>query len=344
MSKRRRFRRSLVVLTLLLILIGGAWTAVWFVVAGRVAGALAAWEAQARAAGFTIRHDPPVKTGWPMAAGIRLAHFSISGGRAYLPGGFSWAAGQVTVARDIRHLDVVFIGVDSRQLLQLAARPAIAFQAKRMMAEAELLPGGGFGLIQAHATGILAAWPVRGAAPLPVAIANMAAAVRMDASAAPDRPAVILAAELHGIGLPRSHMAALGAPRLLSFDAALSGPVSPPGGAQGSAAALWAKAGGSLSLRAFRLEDGPLTLSGTGRAELAPDLKPRAQLTLQARGLAPALNRLAAARVMTVPEAQAMTAVASLLAPRPDEPLVAPFTLDNGLVRLGAIPLFRWPQ
>jgi hypothetical protein len=346
MSKRRRYRRSLAVLILLLILLCGAWTGVWYFAAGRMADRLAAWEQSATAAGFTIRHDPPVKTGWPMAAGIRLAHFSITGGGAYLPGGLSWQAGQVTLARDIRHLGVVFIGVDSRQLLQIGARPPIAFQARRMMAQAGLLPGNQLGLIQAHATGVLAAWPAGQGKPLPVSIAEVAAAVRADGAAAPDQPALIVAAELHDIGLPRSHMAALGNPRLLSFDADLSGPVPPPAAGQSPAGATraWAAAGGRLTLRAFQLVDGPLTLGGKGHLQLTPDLEPRGALTLDARGLGPALDRLAEARVMTAPEARAMKAVTSLLAPRQNEPLVAPFTLDKGLVRLGTIPLFHWPQ
>ncbi|MCB8882519.1 DUF2125 domain-containing protein [Acidisoma cellulosilytica] len=319
MSKRRRFRRSLAVLILLVLVLVGGWTGAWYLLAGRLADHLASWESQAQAAGFTIRHDPPVRTGWPMAAGIRLTNVSVQVSRSYLPGGGVWQAGQVTLALDIRHTGNLFIGIDGRQSVTLGQNPPIAFQAQTMTALAALLPGDRLGLIRGNASAILAAWPAGSGKVQPVSIASIAAALN---AAGPD---LTLAAQLHDIGLPRSHMAALGNPAFLSFDTVVSGLPAKP----------------SLTLRAFHLDDGPLTLNATGQFDLAADRKLQGMVNVTAQGLDQAMLTLAEAKVMTKPEARAMTAVASLvMAPNRAAPLI----LDDGLVRLGPIPLFRWPQ
>lgn len=319
MSKRRRFRRFVAVLILLLLVLAGGWTAIWYLVAGQLADRLASWERSATAAGITIRHDPPVRTGWPMAAGIRLTHVSVQGGDAYLPGGGSWQADQVVLAQDIRHVHDVFIGIDGRQSVTLGHRPPIAFQAQKMAALGALLPGGGLGLVQGSASAILAAWPAGGGRVQPVTIASVAAAVNADDAS------LTVAAQLHGVGLPRSHIAALGNPALLSFDAVVAGTARDP----------------RLTLRAFTLEDGPLVVKATGRFDRAIDRKPRGKLAVTATGLEQGLQRLAVGKVMTMAEARALGGVAALVM-APNRP--ASLSLDDGLVRLGPIPLFRWPQ
>lgn len=319
MSKRRRFRRFFAVLILLLLVVAGGWTAIWYLAAGRLADRLAGWERAAAAAGVTIQHDPLVRTGWPMAAGIRLTHVSIQGGADYLAGGGTWQADQVVLARDIRHVHDLFIGIDGRQSVTIGHRPPIAFQAQKMTALGALRPGGGLGLVQGSASAILAAWPASAGRFLPVSIASVAAAVNAgDAS-------LTLAAQLHDIGLPRSHMAALGNPALLAVDGVVTGTVAMP----------------RLVLRAFTLEDGPLVVKATGQFDRAGDRKPHGTLAVTATGLDQGLQRLAAAKVMTVAEARALGGVADLVM-APNRP--ASLTLDDGLVRLGPIPLFRWPQ
>ncbi|MCB8875119.1 DUF2125 domain-containing protein [Acidisoma silvae] len=319
MSKRRRFRRAFLVLIFLLLVLVGGWTGVWYLLAGRLADNLTAWESQAQAAGFVIRHDPPVRTGWPMAAGIRLTHVSVEADQAALPGGAVWQAAQVTLARDIRHSGDLFIGIDGRQSIALGHKPPVAFQAQKMAALAALLPDGRLGLIQGNASAILAAWPAGEGKVQPVSITAMAAALQADG------PETVLAMQLQGIGLPRSHMGALGNPKFLSFDTVISGPSAAP----------------QLALCAFTLEDGPLTLNATGRLALAARQKPKGLLSVSAKGLNVALEKLADEKVMTRAEARAMGAVAGLVMTA-DMP--AALSLDDGLVRLGPIPLFRWPQ
>ena len=159
MSKRRSLRRSLAVLILVLIVLGAGWTGVWYIVGTRLAGHLAAWEEQERAAGWVVTHDAPRRSGWPMAAGLTLGHFSMAGGRAYLPGGIAWQAESLTLALDIRHPNDLYLGVNGRQSLALAGGVAIPFQATRLIGRVALSSADQPGLVQLHAIGLLAALP-----------------------------------------------------------------------------------------------------------------------------------------------------------------------------------------
>ena len=198
MKKRRSLKRFLVVLLLLLAVAGAAWTGLWYLVSGRLIAHVLTWEEARRAEGWTISHAPPRRAGWPMAAGVRLAGLSVSGGRAYLPGGVTWTAGGLTLALDIRHPNALFLGATGRQSLVLGQGPALTFQAKRFTGRAALLAGDRLGLMQFEVRGLLAGWPT-GAGRKPVAIHHLAAAVRVDGGADAAGEAVALAAELHGI-------------------------------------------------------------------------------------------------------------------------------------------------
>jgi len=347
MKKRRSLKRFLVLLILLLLVAGGAWTGIWYIVSGRLITHVLAWEQARQAEGWTIRHDPPRRTGWPMAAGVALANVSLSGGSAYVPGGMRWAAGSITLALDIRHPNALSLAVTGRQVLTIDSGQPLAFQAKRFTGQAALLPGDRVGLMQFAAEDLLAAVP--GQDPhqgqvRPASIARLAAALRFHAAADAKAPALAVAAEFHDIRLPPSHMAALGNPSLLAFDLAFSGPV-PVQAAAASAAkngAAWVRAGGSMTLNRFHLADGPLTLDAQGLFGLDSSLRPEGQVTVQARGLGPTLDRLAARHVMTVPEARAMIAVLGILTPASGTGvLAAPVTLHDGDVNLGPIPLLR---
>lgn len=342
MKKRRSLKRFLVLFVLLLVLAGAAWTGVWYVVSGRLISHVLAWEQARQAEGWTIRHDPPRRTGWPMAAGVALGTVSLSGGGAYLPGGVTWSAASVTLALDIRHPNDLSLAVSGRQTLGLGGGQPLVFQASRFTGQAALLPGDRLGLIQVAAEDLLAAVP--GHTRRPASIARLAAALRFDGTADAKTPALTVAAEFHDLHLPPSHMAALGDPSLLSFDLAVSGPLPPQAVSSSAAAngAAWARAGGRLTLNIFHLADGPLTLKAEGLFGLDSTLRPEGQVKVQARGLAPALDRLAAKHVMTVPEARAMVAMLGLLTHATgSDTVTVPVTLHDGDVNLGPIPLLR---
>jgi hypothetical protein len=344
MRTRRLYRRLLAVLILLLILAAAGWTGLWYVVAGRVAANVMAWEQRQRAEGWTITQGPPRRVGWPMAAGVSLPDITISGGASYLPGGLAWQAGGLTLALDIRHLNRLYWGVTGRQSIRVAQGPAIPFQAARCAGQVALFPGDRPRLVQGQATGLILAIPAADGTARPLFVASLDAAMTADGRADAGGQALVVAARMAGIDLPPHLVPGLGRSlQSLSFDAALSGPVLAAPDPVLRAAA-WSRAGGSLALRAVHLADGPLTLDGQGRFQLDAVLRPEGTAALHLAGVDAMVARLAATGVLTRPEARAVRAVLDLMMrPAGGEDLEAPMSLRDGIVSLGAIPLLRLP-
>ncbi|GAB0113697.1 DUF2125 domain-containing protein [Acidisoma sp. C75] len=344
MTTRRRFRRFFLLLLLLALAFGGIWTALWYNVSGRLMGQIASFEAARRAEGWRISHDAPVRTGWPMAAGVRLGHLVVSGGGAYLPGGIGWTAAGLTVALDIRHPHSLYLGLAGRQSLAIGGAAPIRFQAAHMAGEAAFGPGWTLGLTQISAESILAAVPAQGGLK-PLSIARMAAALRLDRGAPASGTAVAFAGQLEGAQLPPSHMAALGTVGRLGVDFVLSGPWPAEAARQDAAqnARRWAAAGGSLTLHRAVLEAGPLHLTAAGSLHLDAALRPAGLLSLEVSGLGQSLKLLAARKVMTQNQARAMAAVLAVLRQpaAPGNAIALPLSLQGGVAGIGPVPLWR---
>jgi hypothetical protein len=345
MGKRRRFRRVLAAIILVLILLGAGWTGLWFIIAGRLEDHLASWEQQQRAAGWVISHGAPSRTGWPMAAGITLPDIAITGAEGAIPGGLAWSAGALTLALDIRHPNDLFLAVAGKQQLRIMGSEPIPLQATKLIGRVTLLPGGRPGLIQLHATGVLAALDdgTPGGA-VPLTIGDVAAALRVDVGAQAGWDAVAAAVTATAIGLPPRFARALGPTvQTLAFDAALSGPV--PDAAEAAATAkAWRDAGGTFSLRLLHLLYGPLNIDGAGSFQLDATLRPAGSVTIHATGLAPSLDRLAVARDIPHSVAVAVKAMLGLLVTPPGAStgvLDARLILRDGLISLGVVPLLR---
>ena len=352
MSKRRYYRRTLAVLILLMIVLAGGWTAIWYVAAGRVADHVLAWERQQRAEGWTISHGPPQRSGWPMAAGVRLPGLRVAAGAQYLPGGIVWQADALTLAVDIRHPNKLFWGVTGRQTVKAGVGPAIPFQATTFAGQVALAPNQPSRLFQLHATSLIAAVTGGGGTPQPLTVATLDAAETDDTNADAAGNALVLAATMTGVGLPPHLLPGLGGSlRSLSFDAAVSGPVP----AQGSApaptalatealATAWRNAGGTVGLRALHLADGPLSADGQGRFQLNAFLRPEGSVALHLSGVNETVDRLAENGTLTRPEATAIRAVLGLMMrPAGADTLDAPLNLRDGILAAGAIPLLRLP-
>ena len=351
MGKRRRFGRSVAVLMLLAALLAAGWTGIWYGLSGRLADRVMDWERQQRAQGWTITHGAPRRTGWPMAAGVTLPGIAIAGGAQSLPGGVVWQAGSLKLAVDIRHLDKLYFSVNGRQTLRIASEPAIPFQATKFAGEMAFAEGNRPGLVQLHASALIAAFATPDGRPEPITVAALDAAMTTDVTANTNGNAVVLAATMTGLDLP-PHL--LPAPlrhlTSLSFDTALSGPiaVSVPVGNHAPAASAsatdWRDAGGILALRAFHLEAGPLTLDGQGRFQLDAFLRPEGSVDVRATGVDVMTEALTRSGTLTRPAARAIEAVLGLMMrPAGTDVLDVPVRLRGGVVSLGAIPLLRLP-
>jgi len=347
MSKRRRLRRFLAILILLLILLGAAWTGIWYVMAGRVAANVAAWEQQQHTHGWAITHDAPRRSGWPMAAGVTLPNITISGGKQYLPGGLAWHAGSLTLAVDIRHVHELYWGVTGRQTLAFAAGHAMPFQAKIFAGQVALNPGDRPRLVQMHATSLIAAMTAANGTPEPLSIASLDAAAAADGTADAASDALAVAATMSGVALPRRLLPGLGRSlQSVSFDTALSGPVPAEGPAPGPSAlaTAWRNGGGAVALRALHLADGPVTIDGQGRFQLDAFLRPQGTVVVHLAGTNEMMDRLAENGTLTRAEARAIRAMLGLMMrPAGSDVLEAPLNLRDDLLSLGAIPLIRLP-
>ena len=347
MSKRRRLRRFLAVLILLAVIVVAGWTGLWYVIAGRLADHVLAWEQQQRSEGWTITQGTPSRTGWPMAAGIILPDVAVSGGDQYLRGGVAWRAAALTLALDIRHPNDLYLGMSGRQTVAAAGGPAVPFQAAKMAGRVALLPGDRPGLLQLSASGLIAAVTPAGGRPEPLSIARLDAAAHADGTAGASADALTLAAQMTGVTLPAYLSPGIGRKmQSLSFNLALSGPVPATAGKPDPAATatVWRNAGGSLALRALHLADGPLTVDTEGRFQLDGRLRPEGGLTVRVQGLDETIDGLAARHVLSRTEVRALLAMLGLMMRPPDPAILqAPLRLRGGVISLGPVPLVRLP-
>lgn len=99
------------VLTVLIALLGTGAYAVWHVATTRLETELTRWARTRTAEGWRIAFAPPVRTGFPLSAGLRLEQLRIEA-----PTGLGWQADRLTLAlvpQDIHRLHVGFGGTQA---------------------------------------------------------------------------------------------------------------------------------------------------------------------------------------------------------------------------------------
>ena len=147
-------------------------------------------------------------------------------------------------------------------------------------------------------------------------------------------PPNAIEATLHGIALPTGGQQV----DELGLDVHLTRP-PPPGALPVERARAWRDAGGRAVLSRLLLRWGPLDATGQGTLTLDERLQPRADATLIASGVAPALDALA--RNGTIPAGGATAAkaiIAILAAPAPGAPVRLPVQLADGVLTVAASP------
>ncbi|MBS0642377.1 MAG: DUF2125 domain-containing protein, partial [Proteobacteria bacterium] len=165
---------------------------------------------------------------------------------------------------------------------------------------------------------------------------------------APVRPPVQFSFSSEAIGLPGTLRWALG-PNIssLALDGKLNGPLPPVQDVRRWAEA-WRDGGGSLEISHLAAGWGPLGMSGGATLALDEQLQPMGSGNAKLVGFAEALDRLAAAGVLTKSAATAAKAVLSLLAGSAagdDPPTVeVPLTLQYRTLSMRQVPLVRLPE
>lgn len=344
---------ALPVLVALLIL-GAAWSALWYWASGYM---LQEWRHQLqllRAQGVQVEAGTPVRAGWPTALGLDVPEVRADVPDTEFPGGVAWTAQRLAVRIEALHPATLLFLPDGAQSLRLGALPAMPYVASALRIAAPLLDGGAGGrwpvLLRARQLRTeAAAGAVGGSAQAwPVVLTGVAA--RLEAG----RSVFVQAERIEAPGLAKLPPVA---PFLL--EAGLTEPPPPsPAAADGAdplhRLARWRDAGGALLLRRLELRWGSMDASAEGRAGLDERLQPTAEGKARLRGAAEGVSTLAAAGYLNPGQATAMRAMLGLLARPPTNggggPAEAelPFSLRDGILSMGRMPLARvtfpgWP-
>ena len=327
-----RSRRLLGATSLLLALVLGLDTVVWEVATHRLLRAYDRWQTALAPKGWQVTSAPPVATGWPLAARLRLDGIRL--GEA-APAGFAWTAAHVSFGVSLLHPHQIAVQPDGAQTMAGPGLAPLQFHAEQMTAVLPL--SAPIQSAEATATKLTIATPKGDA---------IVSQSRLDASWQPG------AAQLRFVAgpgtLPAGHRWGLGQTvGAFTLELIAHGPW--PSGSPAHAAGAWRDSGGSIDLTHVALRWGALDATGTGQARLDSALQPTATLNLKVANPEAALSTLADAGAITRNVATAANAVLTLLelparlAGRPGV-LDLPLSLNDGTVALGQIPVARVPK
>ncbi len=348
-------RRHGLVLTLVLVPLFaiGAESLLWLLAARQVQTTFHEWVAARKAGGWQVAAGAERLGGWPFAALVRIAGFSISGGTALLPGGLSWSSERLALRLSLSSPGRLVVQPAGLQNLRLFGGPTIVASASRISASVRFAvlpfldqPAPPEGLLitasrvhirpaAIHSDLITAAT---------VAVQAMPALPR----AGQDQSGPSLRFEATGIGVAQEQVAALGTRiSVFSFFGSLVHQV-PNGTNWTSRLADWRDHGGTVAVRSLSVVWGQLAVGGSGRVTLDQNLQPAGQATARLVGYAATLDALADAGSIGSGVATAAKALLTLLA-RPSSsggpPEVdVPLSLENRTLSLGQIPLLKLPS
>ncbi len=282
--------------------------------------------------------------GWPTAAAIVVPHLAVAIPDQTIPGGLNWSARSVMLRLDMADASQIEILPEGSQRLRVASAPEFSCEARQMRI---WLP------LRADAAG----WPAvlessflqirqeRGGGT--ALVEKIAATATGDAEAGAAGAALAIRFAAQDVELPRGREWPLGRHlQSLNGRAEITGPVPAPGEVEARARS-WRDAGGHANLADASVHWGPLELAGHADVKLDASLQLKASGEARASGYARAMDVLAAHHVITDHVALAAKAVLSLLADAPQDgdlpEIVVPFTVSDGTLSLGKVPVVRIP-
>ncbi len=339
-------RRALWLITLALILIA-ADTTVWLIAERRLANGLASVEADAAAAGYRLEQGSIERSGWPVAAILKLERPRAASGDV------AWTADRVDLSLVPWAPRRLTIGVIGNQTIAAPNAALLRGAAESMAFIVPLEPDPAIPAVTLTARS-LRLWQ---GAPDDAAVVHSLTG-QVDGFG-PDRN-LLLDATATDIALPPSVRAALG-PRVeqvnISGDILRVVPSRPaaPGATLAAQAAAWRDRGGTVDLRHFAIAWDQLRVTGSSRIALDRDLQPALSGTAKFEGLDPTITRLAASGAMPEREAQAARAVLALIASPAAAPSTGPgattleFGVSGQVLSIEGLPVARlpplvWPQ
>lgn len=312
-DRRHSTMRPLRLLLGLALLLLAAHGAAWLWTTRQLDAGFAQWTDAMRTQGWTVAAGAPVRGGWPLAADLVVPTMSLDGG------GLSWSGDAVRLRIAPLAPGTLQIRPEGVQRLRLAGMPEVQVVADTMLG---LVPLDAPDTADLSATGVRAAtaWGELAVAALNGRTTPLSATM-----------------EASGIGAPAGSGGAEA-----SFDAALSEPV-PPGRSAARRARQWRDAGGTLTIRQMAVRWGEFRAEGSGMGRLDASLQPQAEASLRLTGYGMALRALGEAGLVSASGAMAANAVLGLMARPSGGTVDVPLVLQDGVIRMGQIPLLRLP-
>jgi hypothetical protein len=318
-------------------------TLYWRLAAQRLQSGFAGWVAARQAAGWTVSAGAPQPGGWPLTATLTVPDLALAGGETSIPGGLSWHAATVALRVALWRPTLLQVDASGEQVLRAGEMPPVTYTAEQMRAELPLQPNAPSDTIAVHGAGLRAAAPGTR-----FSIGTLDIRLEMQSGAGRDDPALGFSLGAHAITLPPDRRWPLGQSiASLRLGGAVDGPL-PESIGMAARAAAWRDAGGSIDLRQFALQWGPLQLSGTATLALDPQLQPMGAGTATVVGYAETLDALASGGLLSRSAAIAAKAVLSLLAQTSDNgqpsEVEVPLTLQYRTLSMRQVPLVRLPE
>jgi hypothetical protein len=324
--------------------------AYWRYAAGQLDAGFAAWQADRRAAGWTISTGTPEHGGWPLAVALSVPQVALHGGDPDIPGGLDWSTERLDLQVDLLSPGTLALRASGVQHLRLADLPGVAYTADSAVAllplQAETPPHS----VSLTIRNLRAGLPdIDHGANLTVGLVQLDGAIKPAAPAGEAALTWRLSTEAIALpALPGGRAWALGS-RIssLAIEGAVDGPVPMARGLVPRATA-WRDGGGTLEIKHLTLGWGPLGLSGAATLALDARLQPMGTGSLRLVGYAASLDALAAGHVLTANAALAAKAVLSLLASTPEDggpaEVEVPLTLQDRTLSMRQVPLAKLPE
>lgn len=327
MSRPARLTVIAVAVVVILLLID---TAAWWLVTSRMMAEAAAWQQARIAAGYRVTAGPPTRAGWPLRGELAVPGVTIA---TDAPGAQE-AAWQTTEARLVYtpwRPNQVTIVLNGPQTLRFGTAPPVTLQVQNLdlvVPLDELGAAGGLVATARHiqlplpggSLDIDAVWLRLSPTDMRVSLS----AIRLPVPAGP------LGITINSLEVQASSTVTL-----------------PPQRDPAVAATAWRDAGGQLLVNEFVLSWGPLDVHGTGKFGLDTTLQPNGSGALRITGYAQAIEALVRSGAVTQNNARVATTLLGLVShpgsggvPQAD----LPFTLRDGLLSTGAVPVMRVPR
>lgn len=339
-----------VVSAIVIVAVLGGYTAWWFTLAGQVEDGVARWAAERRAEGWTVKHEPIARGGFPLSLDLAMPEPELARGSE-----LAWKGTVLTASAKPWAIQDVTLGFPGAHKLTLPldgrARPLDAtLETGRLDLRYD-----GRGRAEAGALdmkGLTARFSDNGEQVTAAAIRGVA---KRHAGAAPQGNTLAVSMEtdtrIENLRLPPRLAGLLGTDvALLALLANVVGPMPPA--ASAAAMAAWRDAGGYLEVKEFQLTYGRLQIQAAGNVRLDAQLQPVVQLDSKVRGADALVDALVQDRQLTF--AEGLLGKAGLMAlSRQDETGGPPYLrlaitvrdgnrIYLGPVRVGRLPTLQW--